>query len=515
MKIRRMHAVMTVGLTMTMLLAACSSNNGNTNNAGSNSEADAGPTTIKATVITYGKVPADTGSTNQMKSEVEKRGNVKLDLDIIPSDVYKDKLSVALASGDKYDALLMIDGRNDAFINLANQGAFYDLTPYLEGEENLNFMDPKIWDNIKVDGKIYGVPRPRSLYGSGESNILLRKDWLDEYGLEVPQTLEELTHVLEVFKEKDPAGNGTTIPFGNYAITDTSTSVGPLGSMDSFLFASGAPYHWKVEDGKAVSMMETPEFKATLDWFKDAWSKGLIDKDAPVLKAQQQVRDKWWAGTVGAFMGNVGDLDPTKLKESVPNAEIAIIPNLMGPDGQSGTVMGAGYFGIWAIPTSVPEDKVQKIVDFLDYSASEDGNDLSKTGVIGVHSSGFDENGLVVATDEQKQLKTDEGGSVWLLENRYNPYSYASSQDKALKEQQMAVLDEGMKHGVEDPFLLYTSQTLADNPDANQKISTAALQYVMGEGDWSVVEKAIASWQQGIGQKIKDEYMEQYSADRE
>ncbi|WP_379151102.1 extracellular solute-binding protein [Paenibacillus sp. sgz5001063] len=495
-------------------IAGCSSNSGSGNSTANSADtgatsAQAKPANIKAMTILFGD-PAATQN-NKAKEDLEKRGNVKLDVTFVPSEAYADKLSVAISAGNSYDLMLMDGGKNDNFINLVKMGAFHDLTPYIEKTKNLSLIDEQVWNGLKVEGKVYGIPRPRGLYGGGEASIIIRKDWLDKYNLPLPQTMDELTHALEVFKEKDPAGSGKTIPLTAFAV-DTP---GPFGGVMPMKFAYGLPNDWKIEDGKAVRDFQTPEYKTYLDWLKDAWSKGLIDKDTPVLKGQAQTRSKFFSGTAGAFIGNVSDIVETnleKLKQIDPNAEMAIIDMLKGPDGKTGVAIYSGYYGLWSIPSSVPDDKVQQIIDFLDFSASEENADFSKTGINGVHSSGL-KDGVAVQTDEQKKLYDLEKPSLFVLENRTNPYVYANSKEQDILKVQMESLDRISKVGIENPFLSYSSETASKNPNLLQKMSAAMTKYVLGEGSWDNVQQEIDAYSNGTGSQIAKEMMDQYNAD--
>lgn len=470
------------------------------------------PTSIKAMTILFGNPPAT--ENNKAKEDIDKRGNVKLNVTFVPSEAYKDKLSVAVSAGDSYDLLLMDGGKDDKFTNLVKMGAFHELTPYLKNAKNINLIDKVVWDNSKVQGKIYGIPRPRGLYGGGEASYIIRKDWLDKYNLPVPKTLKELTNALEVFKQNDPAGGGKTIPLTIFG-ADATGSPGPFAGTLPLQFAFGVPNIWKLEGGKPVRDFQTPEYKAYLEWLKDAWSKGLIDKDAPVLKNQQQSRSKLLAGVAGVFAGNVSDIaegNMEKLKQADPKAELAIIDVLEGDKGQKGIPVYSGYYGLWAIPSSVPKEKVQKLVDFLDFSASEENYVFGKAGVSGIHSSDF-KDGIAVQSEEQKKQFDLDKPSQFVLQNKADPYVYASSKDPSILKVQKASLDTISKFGVLNPFLSYNSQTSAKNPDSYKKMNAVMTKFVLGEAKWEDVQKEIDAWTNGLGAQITKDLMDQYNED--
>ncbi len=523
MKARRIYLpAMATALLMSTALAGCGKEEttgssaapsaGASVQASPSPAASAAPTSIKAMTILFGNPPST--DNNKAKADIEKRGNVKLDITFVPSEAYKDKLSVAISAGDSYDILLLDGGKDDKFTSLVKMGAFHELTPYLKTANNINKLDENVWNNVRVQGKVYGIPRPRGLYGGGEASVIIRKDWLDKYGLAVPKTLDELTKALETFKKNDPAGGGKTIPFTMYA-ADTSWTAGPFGGTQPISYAFGVPTTWKLDGGKAVRDFQTPEYKSYLDWLKDSWSKGLLDKDAPVLKNQGQARNKFQAGVAGAFVGNVSEIaeeNIDKLKQSDPKAEIAVIDLLEGAGGKKGVAVIAGYYGLWAIPSSVPKDKVQKIVDFLNFTASEENYAFYKAGITGVHNSEI-KNGIASQTDEQKKLFDLEKPNQFILQNMVDPYIYANAKTAPVIEKQKASLDVISKAGIASPFQSYTSQTAAKNPDTYKKLGAAMTKYVLGESQWTDVQKEIDAWTTGLGAQITKDLLDQYNED--
>jgi len=523
MKLRSMLAVV---LAM-LLLAGCASGGGGQGASGdtpaptkapastgssSGSDSSGGdaakpeePITLKVLTSLYGNPPKE--ENNQAKLDFEKRGNVKLDIEFVPADAYADKLSVALASKTGYD-LILFEGKSDKYVSLAKQGAFHDLEPFLEGKENLLYTPQPVWENTKVGGKLYGIPRPRGLYGGGEASFIMRKDWLDKLGLEVPKTIDDLTNVLRAFRDNDPAGDGKTIPMNAFARDEHV-----FGATSAVFYAFGVPNYYTIDNGEPKYLAQTPQYKQYLDWLRMAYAEGLIDKDAPILK-QQQAREKFYSGIGGAYVFHVGALNDGNydlMRKSAEGAELVVVPPLEGPGGRN-TSLESGYFGLWVIPSSVPKEKAEKIVEFLDFSASEENFIFSKAGVIGIHSEKF-ENGVAVQTDAQKELTVAEIPSAFVLQNRYDPYNYAQSTDPEISKYQKEQLDIlATVNGIANPFSGLNSPTMAQNPDHLKGVHSMSLKYVMGEAEWDEVQKEIDAWANGIGGTILSEFMEQYES---
>ena len=94
-----------------------------------------------------------------------------------------------------------------------------------------------------VDGRQYAIPAVEVETGSVQV-LNVRQDWLDEYGLDAPKTLDDVENIAKVFAEKKPAGEDT-IPLAGpdkntkcyTSFLDTGTTT---GGFDAVFAANGA-----------------------------------------------------------------------------------------------------------------------------------------------------------------------------------------------------------------------------------------------------------------------------------
>ena len=130
--------------------------------------------TVNVFSVTYSK-PETPKSMNKFWQELESRLNVTWNVNLAPGDkIYIEKASTLLASGDVPDLFLISPAIAPSLVHAIQQGAFTDLTPYLSGNAlndypNLASFPPVLSEEIAVNGKIYGVPRPRVITGSALS----------------------------------------------------------------------------------------------------------------------------------------------------------------------------------------------------------------------------------------------------------------------------------------------------------------------------------------------------------
>lgn len=112
---------------------------------------------------------------------------------------------------------------------------FLDLAPYLDQMPNVKkfFEDRPVALKMAQDGdKIYNIPSDRGKgYRVSATHMFINKTWLDNLGLEVPTTWDELKDVLEAFKTEDPNGNGETATTGVSIGWSTNSEYGQLADQ--------------------------------------------------------------------------------------------------------------------------------------------------------------------------------------------------------------------------------------------------------------------------------------------
>lgn len=102
---------------------------------------------------------------------------------------------------------------------------------------------------------------------------MIRKDWLDELGLDVPETYDELHDVLKAFKEKKGADAALVL---NYAATGINNGLVQGYGINGLVAdaAMSEPYY-QVDDTVMYGPIQ-PEFKEYLTMVHDWYEEGLI-----------------------------------------------------------------------------------------------------------------------------------------------------------------------------------------------------------------------------------------------
>ncbi len=156
--------------------------------------------------------------------EIEKRTNVKLDFQIVPSSSYKDKKNILLGTNNFPD-IIYLQSMDDV-VTYASSGIFEPLTQYINEETMPNFY--KFWQQYPemqkylVDGELYVFPvvaREETANGYGP---VIRTDLLEKHGLPIPQTFDELLDTLAKLKEIYPDSIPWTTRKGTSQLLDTT-----------------------------------------------------------------------------------------------------------------------------------------------------------------------------------------------------------------------------------------------------------------------------------------------------
>ncbi|MDG0791194.1 extracellular solute-binding protein [Cohnella ginsengisoli] len=148
---------------------------------------------------------------NAVVKKIEAYTKSKLELTWVPSVAYDDKLSITISSGSMPKVLTVINNKASYIVNGARSGQFWEVGPYLKDYPNLSKLNKDVLNNISIDGKVYGLYRYRPLTRDG---FVIRKDWLNNLGLQPPKSVDDIYNVLKAFTTQDPDQNGKNDTFG-------------------------------------------------------------------------------------------------------------------------------------------------------------------------------------------------------------------------------------------------------------------------------------------------------------
>ncbi|AFC28972.1 family 1 extracellular solute-binding protein [Paenibacillus mucilaginosus 3016] len=470
-------------LALSSLLAACSSGSEGNPDNGAAADASGAPTEISIFTNQQGAQAVDPA--NPIFQEIMKKTNTKLNITWVPFNTLTEKTKVMLASGDIPELTYVSNVFDSQVVQMAASGAFWDLTPYIKDYKNFSALPQAIWDNAKIQGKNYGIPRPRPLEGSWGAHV--RKDWLDNLGLPVPETMDDLYQVLQAFTHKDPDGNGKADTIGLVGEV-ASDNMGSLGWVENVF--NEVPGSYKLVNGQLTPVVLEPSERQALEWLKKAYEEKVLVPDFPVLKNSQS-REQYMgskAGVLGVAI-NPQWLFTDAIRKIDPKGDSYPLPYLMGPSGRKFAGRDSGVFGMYVIPKTVPEAKMKKILAFMDQAYSEEIGDLAGFGFPDKHYTVKD--GFKIATEQAKADNVaDTTNNLLQIFQKYDMYAraYYNGIPKEFYDRNKKIIDEREAISVPDPAYGLISQTaLTAGPDLNKKIQDMKTKVIMGK-------ESLAAW---------------------
>ncbi|NOU98134.1 extracellular solute-binding protein [Paenibacillus sp. LMG 31456] len=453
-------------------LAACT---GKTDQ-GASEEGAADPKSVKPVEISimttfYSPEPPD--ENNSISKEIEKRTNTKLKFSWLSPNNYEEKMNVTLSSGDMPDLMLVSDPFAPVIRKAAAQGAFWDVTELYSKYPKLAEFPKDSWELTKMeDGKNYGIPRVRPTEGGGFPYV--RKDWLDKLGIPVPQTIDEVYKVWKAFVENDPDGNGKADTIG-YAAYVAQDGMGSIGWVESAF--NGTNGSWKLVNGKLVNINILPETKDSLIFLNKAYMEKLIPEDFAILKATQ-AKDMMKASKSG--MGSdtpEAAWEPTQeLRKTNPKADVLPLASINGFTNKD-----TGFNGMYVINKKVPEAKLKKIMEMLDYGATDEAWDLVSFGLKDTHYTEKDGNKVFTELG-QKELVTQGAFKQLLYKNDKYQRAFRNGMPNDYLERNKKVIDERAKVSQSNLSVgLYSETALTVGPEINKKIQDMKTKIIYGK----------------------------------
>lgn len=188
--------------------------------------------------------------------------------------------------------------------DLYDQDLIWDLTEYLpeyapDYWEAINSDETWFNEIADIEGRILKFSMIRDEANSYYQGMIIRQDWLDECGLEMPVTLEELENVLIKFKEKYGAylcGQKKGIFFNLSGLASGTDAMGGIG-VEFYIDDDGKVQCAQVQD-------EWKELITTLNRWHDM---DLIDPDFTTTN-NKACQAKMAAGEVGVAIMNISKI---------------------------------------------------------------------------------------------------------------------------------------------------------------------------------------------------------------
>ena len=238
-------------------------------------------------------------STKPLVQEMNAAKNVEIDWECVAGDdMIAERKNLLFAANDLPDAFMGASLSNYEIISYGADGAIIPLEDYITPEIMPNLCKiieerPDMMATCTMpDGHIYTLPTVGEMgftysdgnvyqIGSIPQFTIINTAWLEQLGMDMPTTIDELHDVLVAFRDNDMNGNGDTtdeIPLsfkdGDWC-ADMTTLWSAFGLTDYVSDASGK--HRGLEGDTVTYKATSEEYKAAISTFAQWYAEGLID----------------------------------------------------------------------------------------------------------------------------------------------------------------------------------------------------------------------------------------------
>lgn len=456
---KKMFTVLVATTLMGSLTVACSSSNTPTAESSTSPKATAGGTTAPAaapasyplktdkTLTYWGELPGNVTGVKAAHADIpffqdwQKKTGVPLKFLAPPTNQGQQALNVLLASGDLPD-MIEFDWQGafpggpekaikDGYILKLND----TIDKFAPNLKKYLKEHPEIDKQVKTDnGSYYSFPFIRGDdYLRVYQGPIIRKDWLDELGLPIPETIDDWYTTLKAFKEKKGAAAA-------FSVVSVPRPFNELGN-GAFAGAYGVTRDFYIDNGTIKFGPAEKGYKDFLATLHKWYEEGLIDKnfatadgkalDANMASGATGVTVNNAGGGIGKWQPLITAKDPKGVLVAAPypvlkKGDIAMY-------GQKDPSFSPG--GMVAITAS--SKNIETAAKLLDYGYSEEGHNYFNFGTEGV--SYKMENGYPKYTDllmkNPDKLAPAQALSLYVRGNYNGPFV----QDKRYIEQYLAL----------------------------------------------------------------------------
>lgn len=410
----------------------------------------------------------------QIKKAIEEFTGENININWVTNGSYKEISTVLIAGGNCPDVYVVENITTD-IISGVEQGAFWDITDYLGDYPNLKNYNSTLANNSSFNGRTYGLYRYKS---SVNNCLLIRQDWLNNLGIEVPKSIDDLQSVLVAFKENDPDGDGKDDTFGLGVIGANGNDFANTFEQMSVYF--GAANKWKLANDVLTPNYLQEEYRETLEFFKYLYDNEILDPDF-ALRGADDVKNGFIDGKYGVILtdgSTAKEIEEAIEKEEKKVEDIVCTAVSLSKDGEDHLLPQEGFSGIIMFPKKAveSEEELRKILSFFDKLNSEEGYKLLNYGIEGQDYSIKNGEIEVIKSDNTYDLLSFAG-----LSSNWNQYKFNSTSDGKLMKELRRQIDEAKDNEVENPTeCLRIEDVIADEATFQSKIEQLKARYIFG-----------------------------------
>ncbi|WP_045520808.1 extracellular solute-binding protein [Neobacillus niacini] len=366
--------------TMMLLVTACSKEPAKTTTSQKSDKNAAGQKISEKPIEVSWFFSANTPYTGdeEIFKTIQKYTNIKIKPVSVARADYTQKLSTTLASGSLPDLITLSSSEADRY---GPQGAFLDLTPYMEAgkldhyKAMLEKYSPAMDLTRSPNGKYYGFPRIYDVPYRADEVMLGRTDIFAKNNLSTKfETFDDLYKTLVQLKKLYPDSYPYFVRWGS----------GHLIGNQAYYRGTSSTFYLDPEKEKYLFGPTSQAYKDTLVYLNKLYSEGLLNPNFATIS------DEEWNELLATNKGfvtidypQVGDEIVQQMGSKIPQGfEFTAMLQPAYKNNRVGTPVLSGYFQSYKVISNQTKYK-DELVNLLNWMYSPEGIDAMQFGIEG------------------------------------------------------------------------------------------------------------------------------------
>ena len=313
--------------------------------------------------------------------------NTDLDWELIPAADYQNATMVTIASGNLPDVIETlfsggIPGAAREITALYEEGLILRLNDLLKEygsniEKARPFKENWFWMD---DGERASIPA--RFINLTTNIVVIRQDWLDNLGLKMPTTLDEVTEVARAFTFNDPDKNGRddTIGLGSehnpgmWGSSPGLLALGAYGVVQDWAKVGNVYEPWVIREGT----------REAVKWLRERYLEGVIERDIFTVTREQHL-ERMYQNRYGISGYDATGINPThpwwvEFNNNVPGQKTVILPPVSTSGYNTVNPVVLNYPNDFQLLISSKTKEAPRIVSLIDFLATDEGANLAYFG---------------------------------------------------------------------------------------------------------------------------------------
>jgi putative aldouronate transport system substrate-binding protein len=394
--------------------------------------------------------------TKWIQSEFGDKYNVNVEFVAIGRASEVTDYTMMLASGSAPDIIFHYD--MPQILSYYNEGAIQELDL-----NEIAHYAPTYSKNMGETNETYGVVDDGNYFFFAKRPeaynwvTLIRQDWLDAVGKEMPTSLEEYNEVLKAWKEADLGHGGGALIQNNFTY-DYSFRNWPIDVKERALYSDLSVANFTTES--------TYKFLKNLNY---QYNNGLIDPEFYLNTDDAATQADFVSGNSGVYSFYLSSSSTVidNLVKNNPNAKVSVLPQTAGtPEGNIPQTRAFWPFGmIMGINSTTTAEERAAVWMYLEWMSQPENLFFLQNGVEGQNYT-LDETGLAVKVADyngESKLSNNNNKDYWCLVVEGAEYEDAELNHK---NNVLNWAPVGYEYLIEDAYKYYKEVEEYMTPDA-------------------------------------------------